>query len=182
MEFSKLNIKTLTDALPLLRKREALAAQIEKIEKQLAAAFGVSPAASAAPAKAAPKRRRKKRQAKVASADTAPSAAKSTRAKATKTSKAPRAAKRTKAVSAKGPKPAKTPRDAKRKGGRRGALKSAIIGMLTAAGSAGVGAKEISTKLGIPNQNVHVWFSSTGKNISGLDKKGPGRWALKSGS
>lgn len=65
-------------------------------------------------------------------------------------------------------------------GGKRGALKEAIVGLLEKAGDAGLSAKEVSEKLGIPNQHVHVWFGTTGKKIEGLTKLGKGIWALKS--
>jgi len=65
------------------------------------------------------------------------------------------------------------------KGGRKGALKGAIVALLEKAGSAGVSAKEISQKLGVPNQHVHVWFGTTGKKIPGLTKPAKGVWALK---
>jgi len=63
--------------------------------------------------------------------------------------------------------------------GRRGAVKEGIMEILTKAGSAGASAKEISAKLNLPPQNVHVWFSTTGRKIKSIVKKGPGHWVLK---
>lgn len=83
---------------------------------------------------------------------------------------------------AKAPK-AKADRPAKSSGkgrGKRGALKEAIVALLEKAGGVGLSAKEVSKKLGIPNQRVHVWFGTTGKKIEGLTKPGKGIWALKS--
>lgn len=62
------------------------------------------------------------------------------------------------------------------KRGRRGALKEAILTELKAAGGKGLSAKELSAKLGVKNQNIHVWFSSTGKTVKGLKKNKEGAW------
>ena len=79
-------------------------------------------------------------------------------------------------VEKKGPKPSKSRASG---GRRRGALKEAVLAEIKKAGSQGISAKELSSKLGVPNQNVHVWFSSTGKNVPGLSKNAAGRWVLK---
>jgi hypothetical protein len=63
--------------------------------------------------------------------------------------------------------------------GKRGALKSKILKSLEAAGSEGVTVKELSDKLGVKSQNLHVWFSSTGKSIPEITKIGEGRYSLK---
>lgn len=62
--------------------------------------------------------------------------------------------------------------------GWRGSTKASILGALKEAGKTGVTAKDLSAKLGLKNQNVHVWFATTGKKIPGLKRFGPGRWAL----
>ena len=54
--------------------------------------------------------------------------------------------------------------------GRRGALKARILTALRAAGDKGVAVKELSAKLGVKNQNVHVWFSSTGKKLGTIQR------------
>jgi len=64
--------------------------------------------------------------------------------------------------------------------GKHGALKEAILATLKAAGKAGTTVKELSSKLGVKNQNLHVWFHTTGKKIKGLKKVGTGAWALSS--
>ena len=64
--------------------------------------------------------------------------------------------------------------------GRRGAMKEKILAALQAAGSKGLGVKELSTQLGVKNQNLHVWFATTGKTIKGLKKTGPGLFTLAS--
>jgi len=72
-------------------------------------------------------------------------------------------------------KPAKPAKAAKK--GKRGALKEAILEELKAAGSKGVAVKDLSATLGVKNQNLHVWFATTGKTVKGLKKTGTGTWA-----
>jgi hypothetical protein len=67
-------------------------------------------------------------------------------------------------------------------GGRRGALKARILAALRTAGDKGVAVKELSSKLGVKNQNVHVWFSSTGKKLGTIQRIGAGRYRLKPGA
>lgn len=69
------------------------------------------------------------------------------------------------------------PKKGRPKMNKRGALKEFILKELEAAGSAGVAVKELSERLGVKNQNVHVWFASTGKSL-GAKKIGRGRYAL----
>ena len=66
--------------------------------------------------------------------------------------------------------------------GRRGALKARILTALRTAGDKGVAVKELSAKLGVKNQNVHVWFSSTGKKLGIIQRVGAGRYRLKPGA
>lgn len=61
--------------------------------------------------------------------------------------------------------------------GKRGALKEKILAELKAAGKDGVSVKALSAKLGVKNQNVHVWFATTGKTV-GVKKIGPGKYRL----
>ncbi len=58
----------------------------------------------------------------------------------------------------------------------RGMLKQEILLNLTQAGEKGMSVRELSTKLGMRSQNIHVWFSSTGKKVPGLQKIGEGRY------
>lgn len=88
--------------------------------------------------------------------------------------KAPAAAKKAVAVA---PKAAGRPRK-----GKRGALKAQILEALRASGAKGVGVKELSKELGVKNQNIHVWFSSTGKKLGTIQKVGAGRYRLKAGA
>jgi hypothetical protein len=67
-------------------------------------------------------------------------------------------------------------------GGRRGALKARILAALRTAGDKGVAVKDLSSKLGVKNQNVHVWFSSTGKKLGTIQRIGAGRYRLKPGA
>jgi len=66
--------------------------------------------------------------------------------------------------------------------GRGGALKSKILAALRAAGDKGIAVKDLSKKFGVKNQNVHVWFSSTGKKLGIVQKIGSGAYRLKPGA
>ena len=72
--------------------------------------------------------------------------------------------------------PAKKVKAGKR--GKRGALKETVLEALKSAGSAGVSVKDLASSIGIKNQNLHVWFATTGKTIKGLKKTGPGKYTL----
>ena len=61
-------------------------------------------------------------------------------------------------------------------GQRRGALKDSILAALQKAGGAGLAVKDLSAALGVKAQNLHVWFSSTGRKVKGITKVGAGRW------
>ena len=66
--------------------------------------------------------------------------------------------------------------------GRRGALKDKILEALREAGDKGISVKELSQKIGVKNQNVHVWFSSTGKKLGVIQRVGNGAYRLKPGA
>ena len=86
------------------------------------------------------------------------------------------APKKAKAVKAVKPKATKAAAGAKR--GKRGALKEQILAALKSAGAKGVSVKDLSKNLGVKTQNVHVWFSTTGKTV-GVEKVSPGVYRLK---
>ena len=64
-------------------------------------------------------------------------------------------------------------------GQRRGALKDSILAALQKADGAGIAIKDLSRALGVKAQNLHVWFSSTGRKVKGVTKVSAGRWAYK---
>jgi hypothetical protein len=61
----------------------------------------------------------------------------------------------------------------------RGALKKKILTSLRVAGNAGLKVPELSKKIGVKNQNIHVWFSSTGKNLPEIKRVGKGHFKLQ---
>lgn len=67
--------------------------------------------------------------------------------------------------------------ETKAKSGRRGQLKEQILALLEKAGTAGMAVKEISKTLGVKNQNIHVWFSTTGKKVEGVTKLDGAKYA-----
>ena len=61
--------------------------------------------------------------------------------------------------------------------GRHGAIKDRVLAELQTVGAEGVKVTELAVKLGVKPQNLHVWFSSTGRKL-GIRKVGPARYAL----
>lgn len=158
MDLTKLNPDTLRELIKLSEQKSALLKQIEAIDDRLnAVGSGKSPAPKSTPATSGKRRGRP------------PGAS------AAKTPKAPKAPKPSKVPKpAKAPKAPKTPKAA----GKRGALKSDILKLLSEAGPGGASVKDISSKLGVKNQNVHVWFSTTGKKHPEISKVGEARYAF----
>lgn len=77
----------------------------------------------------------------------------------------------------------KAPRKTRRKrGGRRGVLKDRILGILAAAGESGARVRDIAAQLKVAPQNIHVWFSSTGKKLGIVEKVEAGRYKTASAS
>lgn len=72
------------------------------------------------------------------------------------------------------PSTAKTAKRAK-----RGALKTKIYAALRAAGEEGMKVPALSKKIGVKSQNVHVWFSSTGKKLAEIKRIGKGHFKLE---
>ncbi len=163
MDFTKIDPDVLRALLKLTESRAELMTQVAEIDKQIS---DLSTGKASAPAATGAKRGRKPGRKPAAStgAKRGPKPKGEKAAKAPKTAKAPKAAK-----------PAG-------KSGKRGALKEQIIGLLEKAGSEGMAVKDIADKLGVKNQNVHVWFSTTGKKVEGLSKVGEARYALGSSS
>lgn len=154
MDLTSLNPDVLRELLKLSEQKSSLVKQIEAIDSRIAAlSGGKAPAATG-------KKRGRPAKVKAEKAPNAPKAAKGKRgrpakAAAAKAEKAPKAAR-----------------------GKRGALKNDILDLLAKAGSEGISVKDISTKLGVKNQNVHVWFSTTGKKMAEIAKVGEARYAL----
>ena len=69
-----------------------------------------------------------------------------------------------------------------RKGRVRGAVKEKILHELASAGDVGISVPSLAAKLGIKNQNIHVWFATTGKGIIGIRKLGPGVYSYTASS
>ena len=158
MEVSHITVPVLRRLLTLSEKKESLLNEIGSIDKEIVSITSGKPAAAAAPKAAATKA--------AAPQTAAPKAA------------APQAA----APKGKpGRKPGKTG-----KRGKRGALKEKILALLADAGEAGARVKDIAIKLGAKPQNIHVWFSSTGKKLANVKRVDSGHYkvvgAAKAGS
>lgn len=171
MDISKLNTSHLLGLLKLTEKRDALIEELKKIESAIAGAFGISTPAAAPGKRGRKKGTKAKTKTRVKASAPAPTeTSTSSSAPAPAAPKGKRKAKgKTKAASSKS-------------GGKRGALKDKIIATLREAGAKGVSVKELSKSLGVKNQNLHVWFSSTGKGLGTIQKVGTGRYRLKAGA
>jgi hypothetical protein len=145
MDLSKINTSVLEGLIKLTKKRDALLAELKKLDAAIASAYSR------------------------AKADRVPTPRGKRNAGARRTGPADAEGRAAKALSASSE-------------GRRGALKARILAALKAAGEKGVAVKDLSAKLGVKNQNVHVWFSSTGKKVGTIQRVGAGRYRLKPGS
>ncbi len=76
---------------------------------------------------------------------------------------------------------ARLPR-APKKRGKRGAIKELILAGLKEAGDAGIAVRHLAAKLGLKPGSVHVWFGTTGKKLSEIEKTGKGTYRLKDSS
>lgn len=88
---------------------------------------------------------------------------------------APKAVAAPKAAAAPKGKPGRKPGKTGKRG-KRGALKEQILALLADAGEAGARVKDIALKLGAKPQNIHVWFSSTGKKLANIKRIDAGHY------
>lgn len=173
MDIANISAASLRNIISQLERRDSLAAELKKIEGTLQSLLSGGKPSSAAPVV----RKRRKRRGGRKAAAAAPVAVKANKVgrppKAGKLGRPPKAGK-----PGRPPKAGKPGRPAK--GAKRGALKARILGELKKAGSAGVAVQTLAQTLKAKPQNIHVWFSSTGKNVPGLTKIGEGRYRLNS--
>lgn len=165
MILTQLKSGDLKQILRLLEQREALQAQVETIDGQLAAfESGQSSAGPVAPSKPEVAPRPPGKRKLSAEGRARISAAAKARWARVKRAAAPKAAL----------KPAR-----RASGGRRmrGQLKEQIIGMVKGAGKAGITVKEIAAKLGDKPDRIHVWFNATGKNVKEIKRVRPATYA-----
>jgi hypothetical protein len=59
----------------------------------------------------------------------------------------------------------------------RGQLKESVLALVKATGLSGITVAELAAKLGAKPKNLFVWFHSTGKRVTELQKIGPARYA-----
>jgi hypothetical protein len=87
------------------------------------------------------------------------------------TSRTPRKAATTSARAVVAKPPGKTKRQP------RGQLKESVLAQVKAAGPSGITVADLAAKLGAKPKNLFVWFHSTGKRVTELQKIGPARYA-----
>ena len=59
----------------------------------------------------------------------------------------------------------------------RGQLKESVLALVKTAGPSGITVADLAAKLGAKPKNLFVWFHSTGKRVTELQKVGPARYA-----
>lgn len=62
--------------------------------------------------------------------------------------------------------------------GKRGELTARILGALEKAGSQGISVKDLAENLGANYRNIYIWFATTGKKNSSVEKVGPAHYRL----
>lgn len=151
MSLNNITSSELRRLISIVERKEGVKEELAKIESKLSAYLSPEPAT---PIARVDRRTRAARALHVSEA----LGAKAHRSKARQTV--------VKTVSSRGPKP----------GQRRGALKDSILSALQKAGADGLAVKDLAAALGVKSQNVHVWFSSTGRKVKGVTKIAAGRW------
>jgi hypothetical protein len=146
MSLNNITSSELRKLISIVERKESVQEELAEIESKLSAYLSPEPPS---PATRGPRRTRKSRALEV---------------------KAPKPkVRQTESKSAslsRGPKP----------GQRPGALKDSILAALQKAGDEGLAVKDLAAALGVKSQNIHVWFSSTGRKVKGVTKVGAGRW------
>jgi hypothetical protein len=156
MSLNNITSSELRKLIPIVERKEGVQQELAEIESKLSAYLSPEPVSPKVPVA------RRTRAAR-AFRNSEPIAAKGHRPKVQAVSKSVR--------SSRGPKP----------GQRRGALKDSILTALKKAGDGGLAVKDLAAALGVKSQNVHVWFSSTGRKVKGVTKVAAGRWKYNGG-
>ena len=152
MSLNNITSSELRKLISVVERKEGVKEELARIESKLSAYLSPEPAT---PVARVDRRTRAARALHVSEALGAKAHRPNVRQAAVKTS-----------ASSRGPKP----------GQRRGALKDSILSALQKAGADGLAVKDLAAKLGVKSQNVHVWFSSTGRKVKGVTKIAAGRW------
>lgn len=148
MNLSQLTSADLKVIAQLLKEKEALLAQVAKIDARLSSFESVPAPAPAKPARSKPGRRPGRPALKAP-----PSAAPAAPAKPAAAEAVP----------------------ARRR--RPGKLKEKVIALLQGAGKSGITVREIAAKLGLKPQRIYVWFNATGRTIREIKKVAPATYA-----
>jgi len=69
----------------------------------------------------------------------------------------------------------------RRSGSKRGAVRAAVLQALRESGIQGISVTEMARTIGQKPENLHVWFSTTGKKVEEIEKVAPGRYRIRQG-
>ena len=152
MSLNNITSSELRKLIPIVERKESVQEELAEIESELSAYLSPEPTT---PATRGPRTTRKSRAVRVSK----PFEVKAPKPKV-------RQAESKSAPLSRGPK----------SGQRRGALKDSILAALQKAGGEGLAVQDLAAALGVKSQNIHVWFSSTGRKVKGVTKVGAGRW------
>jgi transposase-like protein len=75
------------------------------------------------------------------------------------------------------PKPVAPAKPGKAAAGRRAKMKDVIVDLVKASGQAGITIQAITQKLGVKAENIRVWFGTTGKKVKEIKRIGRGKYA-----
>ena len=151
----------------LLEKGEALQAQVEGINRQLAAyePTGADTVTEPEPPAATPPAPRRKPKISVAGRARISAAQKARWAKVKRV-----AGSGTAVNPVAQPKPAKVGRQ------KRGGLKDSVVALVKATGQRGITVAEVAAKLGAKPRRIFDWFKSTGKGVKEITNVGRARY------
>ena len=152
MSLNNITSSELRKLISIVERKESVKEELGEIESKLSAYLSPEPTA---PATRGPRRTSKSRAVRVSK----PLEVKAAKPKVQQ-------AESKSAPLSRGPKP----------GQRPGALKESILAALKKAGGGGLAVKDLAAALGVRSQNIHVWFSSTGRKVKSVTKVGAGRW------
>lgn len=167
MNLTQLTSAELKRIAGLLEQKEALQAQVEGANRQLAAyePTGADTVTEAKPAATIIAAARRKREISVAG-----------RARIAAAQKARWAKVKRAAGSGTAVKPVLQPKPAKPGRQKRGGLKDSVVALVKANGQHGITVAEMAAKLGAKPRRLFDWFKSTGEGVKEIKKVGRARY------
>ena len=165
---TRLTATNLKRILALLERKEALQAQVEGINRQLAAYESAGSDKQTEAGNVLPALPTPRRKPQISEAGRARIAA----AQRARWPKVKGSAAAGKAVM----KLVTPPKPAKARSPRRGQLKESVVALVREAGRGGIRVAEVAGRLGVKPRSIFDWFKSTGKGVKAIRKVGRARY------